>query len=345
MSKPESPHKQAVTMRDVAQAAGVSQSTVSRVLSGTEGTILIGEETRQRVLEAVASLGYFPNLHAGSLRGQKTRMLAMMIADIGNPFYHPMVRAVQDVAHAHRYDVMIANTDHTYAGERLFVESVIRRPVDGVILVPYHMVKADFDRLIARTGAAVAVLGQHIDHPQVDTVYGNDDQALFEAISWLVHERGHRRVGLIGVTNEHSVGVRRRSAFVDALRQAGLALDPALFTLGDWTESSGYRAAQQLLALPEPPTAVFAVNDLMAIGAMEAIQSAGMQVPQQMAVMGFDDIPQATWVRPRLTTVAQYPAEMGKWMATALFERIQGEFDGPGRRFEVKCQLCQREST
>jgi DNA-binding LacI/PurR family transcriptional regulator len=136
MSKPESPHKQAVTMRDVAQAAGVSQSTVSRVLSGTEGTILIGEETRQRVLEAVASLGYFPNLHAGSLRGQKTRMLAMMIADIGNPFYHPMVRAVQDVAHAHRYDVMIANTDHTYAGERLFVESVIRRPVDGVILVP-----------------------------------------------------------------------------------------------------------------------------------------------------------------------------------------------------------------
>jgi DNA-binding LacI/PurR family transcriptional regulator len=189
------------------------------------------------------------------------------------------------------------------------------------------------------------VLGQHIDHPQVDTVYGNDDQAVFEAISWLVRERGHRRIGLIGVTNEHSAGVRRRSAFVGALCQAGLAIDPALFTLGDWTESSGYRAAQHLLALPEPPTAVFAVNDLMAIGAMEAIQSAGMQVPQQMAVMGFDDIPQATWVRPRLTTVAQYPAEMGKWMATALFERIQGEFDGPGRRFEVKCQLCQREST
>jgi LacI family transcriptional regulator len=121
-------------MRDVAKLANVAQSTVSRVLSGGGNGIPISEETRQRVMEAVETLGYYPNLYAGSLRGQKTYMIAMMVADIANPFYHPMVRAVQDVAHTHRYDVMISNTDHMQDGRNgLFVESVIRRPVDGMI--------------------------------------------------------------------------------------------------------------------------------------------------------------------------------------------------------------------
>ncbi len=156
-----STRKSAVTMRDVAKLAGVSQSTVHRV----NGRIPIGEETRQRVMAAVETLGYYPNLHAGSLRGQKTFMIAMMVADIANPFYHPMVRAVQDVAHANRYDVMIANTDHMRDGELHFIESVIRRPVDGVIMVPYHLTEEDFDGLIGRTGVAVVALGQHVNHP------------------------------------------------------------------------------------------------------------------------------------------------------------------------------------
>jgi transcriptional regulator with XRE-family HTH domain len=169
--------KRAVTMRDVAKLANVAQSTVSRVLSGGGNGIPISEETRQRVMEAVETLGYYPNLYAGSLRGQKTYMIAMMVADIANPFYHPMVRAVQDVAHAHRYDVMISNTDHMQEGEILFVESVIRRPVDGVIAGPYHLTDADFERMITRTGVAVVALGQHVTCPQVDTVFGDDEQA------------------------------------------------------------------------------------------------------------------------------------------------------------------------
>jgi DNA-binding LacI/PurR family transcriptional regulator len=125
-----------VTMQDVAKLANVSQSTVSRVLSGVSGPIAISEETRQHVLKAVEQLGYQPNVHASSLRGQKTYMIAIMIADITNPFYHPIVRAVQDVAYEHGYDVMIANSDHTLEGERHFVQSVMRRPVDGIIMIP-----------------------------------------------------------------------------------------------------------------------------------------------------------------------------------------------------------------
>ena len=336
--------KRSVTMRDVAKLANVAQSTVSRVLSGADNGIPISEETRQRVMEAVETLGYYPNLYAGSLRGQKTFMIAMMVADIANPFYHPMVRAVQDVAHAHRYDVMISNTDHMQEGETLFVESVIRRPVDGVIMVPYHLTDADFERLIARTGVAVVVLGQHVTHPQVDTVFGDDGQVVCEAITWLIRERGHRRIGYIGVTNIFSAGARRHAAFCTALRDASLPILPELFAVGDWSSESGERAMQTFLALPQPPTAVFAANDLMAIGAMDAAQKAGRHVPDDIAIVGFDDIPPATWVRPRLTTIAQYPAEMGRVMAKALFERIQGDYSGPGRRFKVPCRLVVRES-
>ena len=339
-----STRKTTVTMRDVAKLAGVSQSTVSRVLNDVDDGIPIGEETRQRVMKAVEDLGYYPNLYAGSLRGQKTLMIAMMVADIANPFYHPMVRAVQDLAHENRYDVMIANTDHLRDGEMDFLESVIRRPVDGVILVPYHLTEADLERLIVRTGVAVATLGQHAYHPQVDTVYGDDEHAVQEAVTWLINVRGHQRIGFIGVTGSFSVGQRRRSAFLDAMRRAELPIYPEMFEIGDWSSESGEHAMQVFLSLPRPPTAVFAVNDLMAIGAMEAVQKAELRIPEDIAILGFDDIPPAVWVRPRLTTVAQYPTEMGRVLAKALFERIQGNYSGPGRHFEVPCRLVIRES-
>lgn len=336
--------KTKVTMRDVAKAAGVSQSTVSRVLNNNAVGIPIGEETRRRVLDAVQSLGYYPNLHAGSLRGQKTQMLAMMIADIANPFYHAMVRAVQDVARLHRYDVMIANSDHARENELHFMESIIRRPVDGVFLVPYHLTSEHIDEIIARTGSAVVAVGQHINHPLVDTVHGADYDALFDAVAWLHRARGHHRIGFIGVTEVHSAGARRHAAFEAAVQTLGLADDPELYVTGDWSEASGEVAMQALLALTQRPSAVVAINDLMAIGALEAARAANLRVPEEVAVVGFDDIPAAAWVRPRLTTIAQYPADMGRILTEALFERINGVVEGPGRRFSVPCKLIVRES-
>lgn len=332
-----------ITMRDVAKLAGVSQSTVSRVLHGVSEPIAISEETRQRVLEAVEQLEYHPNVHAGSLRGQKTRMIAIMIADIANPFYHPMVRAVQDIAYTHRYDIMIANSDHTLEGEKQFVQSVMRRPVDGIIVVPYHLDGDDLDELIDRTGAMVAAVGQHISHPLVDIVYGNDGQATEDAVMWLHKVKAHSRIGFIGVAN-NSAAVRRRKGYEQALHRAGLDIHPDYEQSGDWSPESGYHAMQQLLPLPTPPTAVFVCNDLMAIGAMEAAQQSGLRIPDDVAIVGFDDIPAASWVRPRLTTIAQYPKEMGTRLAEAIFQRIDGEYSGPSRRFEVPCRFVERES-
>lgn len=332
-------------MRDVARLANVSQSTVSRVLRGVTEPIAIGEKTRQRVLEAARKLKYQPNVHAGSLRGQKTRMIAVMIADITNPFYHPMVRSVQDIANSHHYDIMIANTDHGLDGEKHFVESVVRRPVDGIIMAPYHLDANDLDELIDRTGAIVVAVGQHVDHPEVDIVYGDDEQAVYEVVTWLHQARAHSHIAFIGIRRGDPVGGRRRQGFEQALDDADLDLLSDYEQVGDWSPESGYQAMQRLLSLPTPPTAVFVCNDLMAIGAMEAIKKEGRRIPDDVAIVGFDDIPAASWVCPRLSTVAQYPKDMGAHLTKAIFQRIHGEYSGPGRRIEVPCRFIEREST
>ena len=333
-----------VTMRDVAKMANVSQSTVSRVLNRSTSAVPIGESTRVKVLEAVAKLGYHPNLHAGSLRGQKTRLIAMMIADIANPFYQAMARAVQDVAHARRYDVLVVNSDHLSENEQLFCESMIRRPVDGIIAVPYHLTTDDLDDLIVRTGVSVAVLGQHICHPQIDTVGCDDEGATYDTVRWLIEEKGHKRIGFVGVKQAFPPGKRRYAAFVRAMQEAQLPIPPEYIKIGDWQVESGQRAMCELLALAEPPTAVFVCNDQMAIGALLKAQERGLRVPEDVAIVGFDDIPAASWVRPNLTTVAQYPTKIGTQLAKAVFERIDGIAVGERRLFHVSCRLIKRES-
>ncbi len=333
-----------VTRHAVARAAGVTQSTVSRVLSPSDKGIQIGPETRARVMAAVAELGFHPNQYARSLRGMRSRMIAILIADITNPFYHPLVRAVQDVAFQHGYDVMIANSDHTAEKERLFVESLVRRPVDGAVIIPYHLTADELDDLMLRTGVQIATLGSRIDHPRIDASFTNDARATDELVRWLIHERGHRRLAIICADRYFVATMHRLAAFERALSDAGLELPEDYVVTGDWTVETGKRGIQHLLSLPEPPTAVFGASDTIAIGALEQALAMGLRVPDDVAIVGFDDIPEAEWVRPRLTTVAQYPAVMGEQLATALFERILGEADAGRRIFEVPYKIMVRES-
>jgi len=338
--------KRKVTMRDVARAANVSQSTVSRILSPTStiSKVLISEETKEKVLAVVKELGYQPNQYARSLRGQKNHIIAMLIGDIGNPFYHPMVRAVQDVASQYHYSVMIANSDHLREKEMLFCESLLRRPVDGAIIVPWHLTDADLQNLIDRTGMAVSVVGSHVQLPDVDIVYADDTKASYEAVRWLIEQRGHQRIAMICANHEFPVIKRRYGAFRQAMEDAGLTVSLEYVVEGDWSEESGRRAISTLLALPTPPTAVFAANDTMAIGALDAAEKMNYRVPEDIAIIGFDDIPAASWVRPQLSTVAQFSDAMGTLLANALFDRIQNKYNGPGRCVEVPCRFFERAS-
>ena len=336
-----------ITMRDVARVANVSQSTVSRILSpsSSNSKVIISDETKEKVLAVIQELGYHPNQYARSLRGKKSQMIGILIADITNPFYHPMVRAVQDVASQHHYGVMIANSDHLREKELLFCESILQRPVDGAVIVPYHLNNDDLQNLISRTGTAISAVGNHIQHPDVDVTFADDTKATYEAIRWLIDRRGHRRIAMIHASHAFPVTVRRYGAFRRAMEDAELPVPAEYVIEGDWSAESGRLAISTLLALPEPPTAVFAASDTIAIGALDAAKEKNYRVPEDIAIIGFDDIPAGTWVRPRLTTVAQYPGEMGTLLAKALFQRIQGEYNGPGRRFEVSCRFIEREST
>jgi LacI family transcriptional regulator len=338
--------KRKVTMRDVARAAKVSQSTVSRILSPSSSTskVPISEETIEKVMAVVKELGYQPNQYARSLRGQKNHVIAMLIGDISNPFYHPMVRAVQDVASQYHYSVMVANSDHVHEKEMLFCESLLRRPVDGAVIVPWHLTDDDFQNLITRTGTAISAVGNHVQHPDVDVVYADDTKASYEAVRWLIEQRGHQRIGMICASHQYSVTIRRHGAFQQAMKDVGLTVPAEYVVEGDWSVEHGRRAIKSLLALPHPPTAIFAASDTIAIGALAAAEDMNYRVPEDIAIIGFDDIPASSWVRPQLSTVAQYPSEMGTLLAKALFERIQGEYSGPSRRFEVPCRFLERAS-
>ncbi len=338
--------KRKITMRDVAKAANVSQSTVSRILSplSAKSKVPISEETKGKVLAVVKELGYQPNQYARSLRGQKNHVIGMLIADISNPFYHPMVRAVQDVASQYHYSVMIANSDHLYEKEMLFCEALLRRPVDGAIIIPYHLTDDDLQSLKARMGIEISAVGNHIQHPEVDVVYADDTKASYEAVHWLIEKRGHDRIAMICADHKFPVIKRRYGAFQRAMADAGLSVPTEYVVEGDWSVESGRRAITSLLALHKPPTAVFAASDTIAIGALAAAEEMNYRVPEDIAIIGFDNIPAASWVRPQLTTVAQYPGEMGTLLAKALFERIRGEYNGPSRRFEVPCHFFERAS-
>jgi len=334
-------------MRDVARAAKVSQSTVSRILSPATSSskVLISEETRQKVMKVVKELEYHPNQYARSLRGKNSHMIGMLIADISNPFYHPMVRAVQDIASQYHYSVMIANSDHLREKELLFCEALLRRPVDGAIIIPYHLTDDDLQDLIGRTGMAIGAVGNHIQHPEVDVTFADDAKASYNAVKWLIEQRGHHRIAMIHSSLEYPVTVRRRSAFLQAMNDAGVTIPPEYMIEGDWSTEFGRKAITSLMKLPEPPTAVFAAADTIAIGALESAEEMNYRVPEDIAIIGFDDIPASSWVRPRLSTVAQYPSEMGTLLAKALFQRILGEYSGASRRYEVPCRFIEREST
>lgn len=337
--KPQKP----ATMRDVARLAGVSQPTVSRVLNSADTAISISEETRSKVLAAVEELNYRTNMLARGLRTQQTQMLAVLIADISNSFYHPIVRAIQDVAREHNYDVMIANSDHIYDNERHFCEAVTRRPVDGVIMVPMHLTDEDLDDFITRTNTPLAVLGRHVQHPYIDVVYVDDEQAIYDVTMWLVQEQHHKSVGYVGVPDNLPPGPRRYRGFQRAMMTLHMKVQPEHLVISDFTMEGGKTAAQKMLQSGNLPSAVLVLNDLMAIGAILAFQEAGLRIPDDIAVVGFDNIPECEIVRPGLTTIAQDSLDLGHKLATCIFDRLDNP-DLPTRRLESPMTLVKRES-
>ena len=332
------------TQADVARAAGVSQTVVSLVLNDS-ALAAVSEATRERVQAAIADLGYVADGAARSLRTGKSLLVASLIPDITNPFYPAFERGIQDVADARGYDLIAYNTDGLRPKELRALRAVQRARVDGIIATPFQLAAADFLPLLDGS-VPVVVFGELADAPEparFDSIYIDDDRAAGELVDYLIG-RGYRPIGMIAGSGE----VRRREGRVRAYRrllsERGLPQEEMLARGADPTEAGGYAAMRELLARTPLPRAVFAANDMMALGALVAIREAGLRVPDDVAVAGFDDITVARLASPPLTTVAQFPERLGRRAAEMLFERLAGFAVGPGKRIEMPYELIVRAS-
>ena len=340
----ESQLRKRPTQGDVARHAGVSQTVVSLVLND-RATAAISPETRQRVLTAITDLGYVPDGSARSLRTRKTRIVASLIPDISNPFYPAFERGIQDIADAHGYDLIAYNTDELREKELRSLRSMQRVRVDGVIATPFRITPEDFSPLV-RGDVPVVIFGEMtVAAPDlaIDYIYVDDDAAAREIVTYLV-ERDLLPLAAISGPTESLRRDWRVPAYRRVMAARGLAHEEIVARGADHTERGGYAAMRRLLARSPRPRAVFATNDMMAIGAMVAIREAGLRVPEEIAVAGFDDITVARLLNPPLTTVAQFPERLGRRAAEMLFERLDGDVTGAGRRVEMPYELMIRGS-
>lgn len=330
------------TQADVARLAGVSQAVVSYVLNDNP-VISISAATRQRVLDAMAELGYVPNSAARSLRTRRTATIAGIIPDITNPFYPAFERGIQDVADRHDYDLITFNTDGELEKERKAIRLAEQGRIDGLIAVFFHLRLPDLRPLLMRGIAIVRLEAEprRAGELPLDNIFIDNTAAAAEATRYLMRQ-GHRRIGMIA--GQSGPRLARVRGYRQALDEAGVPTDERLIVDSDFRVGGGYGAMSELLALPEPPAAIFAANDLMAIGALRAIHEQGRRVPDDIAVVGFDNIPAASVVSPPLTTVAQFPERLGQRAAEMVFERLRGRAPASGRSEAMPFELIVRES-
>ncbi|MGC4108313.1 MAG: LacI family DNA-binding transcriptional regulator [Thermomicrobiales bacterium] len=335
------------TQFDVARAAGVSQAVVSYVLNDVQ-TVTILPETRERVKAAMAELGYVPNTAARSLRSRKTFTIAVVIPDITNPWYPEFIRGIQDVASARSYDVLIANTDGDPRIERKAIDAVRRNNADGLIITPLYLDVTDMKPLLEEGTPVtflhdIGPLDEAFSALPIDSVSVNGEAAAREVVTYLI-ERGHTRIGMIAGREATPPRENRMRGYRLALADHDLPMEPALIRGGDFTETGGQEAMHELLQLDPRPTAVFAANDLMAMGALIACREAGVRVPEDIALAGFDNIPATRLVDPPLTTLDQHAREAGRRVAEVMFSRLDGSYRGPARRETIGFHLVCRES-
>jgi DNA-binding LacI/PurR family transcriptional regulator len=298
-----------VSIKDIAKAAGVSHSTVSRALSDSP---LISTKTKEYLQQLAREMGYSPHAQARSLVMGRTQTIGVVVTTITDPFIAEIVQGIEDTAHSHGYSVLLASSNSEPERELAAVELFHSKRVDGVI-VTSSRVGALYQEHLGRLGVPVVLVNSHNEQsgPYTFSITVNNRHGAYLATQHLV-ELGHHRIAYITGPEAHSDDLDRMAGYRDALDEAGLSFDPHLVVPGTGRASGGERALPVLLCLAEPPTAVFCYNDMTAIGVLRAARQTGVTVPGDLAVVGFDDIPLASYVYPSLTTVAQPTADMGQ---------------------------------
>ena len=329
-----------VTIRDVAKAAGASVATISAMLNNSD---YVSAEMRARIAGAIEELGYRPNDLARGLRLQKTHSIAIVVPDLSNNFYIELVRGAKDYAASANYTVLIGDSRENWEEERNYLDSFHRRRVDGVLRVP--SIGAPGGKLKSVLGNLPVVYADRYPlsrDPYVGRVGVDNTKAADSATRYLL-SLGHRQIGIIAGDTSSGTSVDRLQGFLGAIRSAGIRQDRAMIHNGHNDMESGHFHAMQLLTAVRRPTAIFCTNNMMVLGALAAIQEIGLQCPEEISLLGFDDFYWATLLRPRLTVVRQPARELGMIAARMLIDHIEGRPSIPSPTL-LSTQLMVRDS-
>lgn len=327
------------TIYDVAQAAGVSIATVSKVINGTGR---ISDKTRKHVTDVMQQLKYQPSMVASALTGKRTFTVGLTLPDLANPFFAEVARAVEDRGHEYGFNVIICSTDNDPEREIKYFTLLTQKRVDGVI-VATRTEKDLFLKKLLQQHIPIAIIAGEMPALAVDTVMVDDYLGGHQAGSHLIG-LGHRCIAVLAEDTGTSSNRERIRGCHQAIRSAGIQPDDAMVTVGGFTVDEGKAAAGRLLDMEEPPTAIFACNDLLAIGAIQAARERGMQLPQQLSVVGFDNTILATIIDPPLTTIGQPIQEIGRQAMDLLVQEIKGEKTAR-QRIVLMPELVVRGST
>ena len=307
-----------MTRNDVAEAAGVSTAIVSYVVN--DGPRPVSRETRQKVLETIDRLGYKPNAVARNLRRQRTSTLGLILPDTHNPYFAEVARAVEQTAYESGFTVMICHSDYKLERELHYVSVLHAERAAGVIWFPATTNPEPAIRL-AEYGVPLVVLDRIVEAPRVYSIVADNFRGGYIAAQHLLN-LGHRRIGCIARPHDLHHSQERIRGYLSAMKENGLPFDESLVVKGGFRLEDGREAALKLLALQPPPTAIFAYNDFMAIGALRAVLERGLKVPGDLSIVGFDDIPQSAFTYPALTTIRLPKHEMGSKGAKLLLDLV-----------------------
>ena len=332
----------AVTLKDVARQAGVHPATASRALN-PETRLLVSEETANRVLAAAAELGYRPNAVARSLRTRRSHTIGVLIPDLNNPLFPPIVRGLEDRLGAYGYVALIGNTDGDDARERTVFEQMRARHVDGYVLATAHLRNPLLAEAV-QAGLPVVLMNRIAEDYSFPSVTVDNERGIRMAISHLA-ALGHTRIACIAGPQDVSTGLARYRSFQSAMAEAGLAVPAGRVAFARaFSIEEGYRCARDLLAAGSDCTAVSAGNDMLAVGCYRALDEAGLTCPADISVVGFNDMPFIDMLRPPLTTIAFAHYQVGTEAAQLLIDRLNGDA-GPVKVLYLAPELIVRGST
>jgi len=331
----------ASTIRDVAQLAGVSTATVSKILNDAPH---VSAEAREKVASAIEKLQFRPNSIARSLKKSRTLTLGLITDDIEGVFTMSLMRGVEQAAHVRGFNVLLCNSFGEPAREKAHLDTLLAKQVDGIILLSGYRVRERGGPALSIQNIPIVYLYQYTHDIPALSFIPDDEGGGYLATSHLIKSR-RARIALINGPIKYEATHQRFQGYRQALTDYGLAYDPTLVRVGSWHETSGYALAHELMALVEPPDAFFCASDSIAIGAMDALHELQIEIPQQVAVIGFDNRPNAAYQRPPLTTVALPLVEMGVMAGEALMAAILNDKHVEAPLIQrVPCYLVSRES-